>query len=274
MHLEIVTGLTTDAFLAAFRRFIARRGKPQEMNSDHGTNFVGAKRELAELDKLLKSDTHNDILSKELGNQGITWKFTPERGPHFGGLWEAGVKSVKTHLSRIVGGTRLSYEEMSTVLCQIEACLNSRPLSEISSDPSDLNALTPGHFLITTELNALPEPNLLDLKLNRLDRWQHLQALYQQFWSRWSKEYLCRLQQRPKWTKIRRNLKLDDLVVVMEDNLPPTCWLLARVVELHPGRDGLVRVATVKTKSGIYKRPVVKLSLLVPADDDTDIDTI
>ena len=95
------------------------------------------------------SKRHNDLVRTSLQQDKIEWHFTPQKGSHFGGLWETGVKSVKYHLRRVVGNVSLTFE-MSTVLCQIEACLNSRPFSQMSSDPSDLQSLTPGHFLIGT----------------------------------------------------------------------------------------------------------------------------
>jgi hypothetical protein len=109
----------------------------------------------------------------------VDWDFNPPAAPHFGGLWEAGVKSVKTHLRRVVGGQILTYEELNTVLVQTEAVLNSRPLCPLSSDPNDPTALRPGHFLTLTPLTCLPEPNLGHVKLNRLLRWQLLQRMHQ-----------------------------------------------------------------------------------------------
>lgn len=267
IHLELVSSASTPAFLAAFRRFISRRSKPSDVYSDNGSNFLGANRELRELKQLFDSEQHNEIVAATLAKDNIDWHNSPSSAPHFGGLWEAGVKSVKHHLKRVVGGAVLTFEELTTVLCQIEACLNSRPLCPMSSDPSDLQVLTPGHFLVGSELNALPEPSLTDVKVNRMSRWQHLQLLHQHFWNRWSKEYLTRLQQRPKWTKSRSNLQLDDLVLIKEDNVPPMKWCTGRVVELHPGKDGLVRVVTLKTAGGNFKRPVVKLSLLLGSDE-------
>lgn len=267
VHIELVTRLTTQAFLAAFRRFISRRGHPTVMYSDNGTNFVGANRELKELKLLLLTQNHNNNIAEELSQAGIEWVFSPERASHFGGLWEAGVKSVKYHLKRTLGNAILTFEEMSTVLCQIEACLNSRPLVPMSSDPSDLNVLTPGHFLVHAPLNALPEPSLTDIKINRLDRWQYVQLLQQHFWKRWSKDYLSRMQQRPKWFQRRRDLKIGDLVLMAEDNLPPSKWARGRVEQTHPGRDGHVRVVTLRTATSTFRRPVVKLTLLFSPEE-------
>ena len=134
VHLEVVSDLTTDAFIACLRRFISRRGKPNVIWSDHGTNFIGAARELKELSEFLQEKKTQDIISQFCSSQSIEWKFISERAPHFGGLWEAAVKSLKLHLKRVVGEVKLTFEEFMTVLTQIEACLNSRPLTQIPSE--------------------------------------------------------------------------------------------------------------------------------------------
>lgn len=162
LHLELVSSLSAEAFLAAFRRFVARLGRCSDVYSDCGTNFVGA-------DNLLQQYSRTAA-----GSLGIWWHFNPPDSPHFGGLWEAGVKSVKTHLAR-VGGQIFTYEKLLSILTQIEAVLNSRPLCPTSADPHDLEARTPGHFLTLEPLSALPDDNLELQTLNRLSRWQLLQ---------------------------------------------------------------------------------------------------
>ncbi|XP_020913427.1 uncharacterized protein LOC110251106 [Exaiptasia diaphana] len=264
VHLELVTSLSTEAFIATLKRFIARRGKPKAMYSDNGTNFVGARKELR---RLIASEEHNDKVTTYLQQDNVEWHFIPQRGSHFGGLWEAGIKSMKYHLRRVLGNVSLAYEEMYTTLCQIEACLNSRPLTPLSSSPTDLQPLTPGHFLITTPLNQLPEEDLSEVKVNRLNRWQHLKQLHQHFWKRWSKEYLNQLQQRVKWRKEKRNLQKNDLVILKEENTPPAKWVLGRVEDLHFGQDGKCRVVTVKTQNGTYTRPISKLVLILEEDE-------
>lgn len=256
IHLELVGDLTTESFLGCLKRFMARRGKCANIYSDNATNFKGAQRELYEL---FISTAHETKLNNFLIEDNIKWHFIPPKSPHFGGLWEAAVKSVKFHLRRILGEAHLAYEEMYTCLTMIEACLNSRPLYPLSSDPNDLSPLTPGHFLIGTALTATADPDLKKLPLNRMSRWQYVQQLQQHFWSRWSKEYLTGLQQRLQWTKKKPNLNPGDLVLLKEDNLPPLKWHLGRVIEVFPGRDGLVRVAAVKTASGITRRAVSNL---------------
>jgi hypothetical protein len=262
VHLEIVSSLSTDAFLAALKRFTARRGKSSDIYSDCGTNFVGASKELKELLALVNSNPHQQRVSSHLANEGIRFHFNPPSAPHFGGLWEAGVKSVKHHLHRVVGNTRLTFEEMTTLMAQIEACLNSRPLTPISTDPNDLCALTPGHFLIGESLTAIPEPDITELKANRLSRWQLVQQLYQHFWRRWSGEYLSRLQQRPKWLRHRADIRVNDMVIIKDERFPPLKWKLGRVMEIQPGDDGHTRAVTVRTSEGEFQRPIAKLCLL------------
>ncbi|XP_021966495.1 uncharacterized protein LOC110861676 [Folsomia candida] len=256
IHLEVATSLSTDMFIAAFRRFISRRGLPTDMYSDNGTNFIGANREMKEMVQLVNSSSHNQQVADNLSRDGIRWHWNPPAAPHFGGNWEIGVKSCKFHLKRIMGSHRLTFEELTTAACQIEAILNSRPLTPESNNPEDLAALTPGHFLIGAPLTAVPEPNLLDLKINSLSRWQLIQQMIQAFWKRWSAEYLSRLQQRPKWMSGSRAIAVGDIVVIKEENLPPCVWKLGRILALHPGNDSLVRVVTVKTSTGVFKRPI------------------
>ncbi|CAI6359149.1 unnamed protein product [Macrosiphum euphorbiae] len=253
VHLEIVSDLSTDAFLAALDRFVARRGIPSNVYSDCGTNYVGAARQL----KMLFRDARaQDRLSSHLA---CTWHFNPPAAPHFGGLWEAGIKSVKSHLKHVIGQQVLTYEEFLTLTTRIEGILNSRPVTPISSDPHDLNALTPGHFLIGQPIHAMPEPDTTHVQINRLNRWQLIRQCHQSFWKRWSREYLSTLQSRPKWFKSSPNLSIGDMVIVEAPSRPPTEWRLGRVTEVHPGSDDVVRVVSVRTQDGVYKRPVVKL---------------
>lgn len=262
IHLELASDLSTKTFLAAFKRFVSRRGLCSEMYSDNGTNFVGANREL----KTMFEDTMSQIsldAAEVLAVDGIKWHFIPANSPHFGGLWEAAVKAFKYHLKRIVDQSILTYEEFYTVLTLIEASLNSRPLCPMSSDPNDIEALTPGHFLTCGPLNAVPEPSVLNVQDNRLDRWKLLAKMHQDFWKVWSKEYLCELQQRPKkWQTQLENLQVGDLVIIKDDRLPPSNWLLARIKMTHPGADGVVRVVTLNHQNGETKRAVNKICRL------------
>lgn len=159
--------------------------------------------------KLFVSQPHNSLVANEMSALGTNWHYNPAASPHFGGLWEAGVKSIKYHLRRIMGTQRLTFEELTTVTSQIEAILNSRPLTPESTRPDDLNALTPGHFLIGAPLNAIPEPTLEHLNTNHLSRWQLLQQMVQSFWKRWSNECLFCPAFPLRPSRNGRNLKLE-----------------------------------------------------------------
>ncbi|KAG5858316.1 hypothetical protein JTB14_020896 [Gonioctena quinquepunctata] len=160
---------------------------------------------------------------------------------------------LKGPLIRVVGEQLLTYEEFYTVLTQIEAILNSRPSGPMSSDPNDVSALTPGHFLTLGPLNSLPDEDLTDIKMGRLGRWQIVQKIQQSFWLRWHREYLHTLLQRSKWTDPSVPIRTGDLVLLKDYLSPPLKWHLARVVEEHGGIDGITRVVTVKTAKGTLK---------------------
>ncbi|XP_072400919.1 uncharacterized protein [Diabrotica undecimpunctata] len=165
VHLELVTDLTSDAFIAALKRFIARQERQSEIFSDNGSNFVGTNWKFKEIIQFLNSNSNK--ISNYLSLEGIKWHFIPANSPNFGGIWEAGIKFTKSYLLRVVGNNaNLVFEEFYTILVQIEAILNSRLLIPLSSDPEDLQALTPGHFLVGRQLTAIPEPDLLDVPVN------------------------------------------------------------------------------------------------------------
>ncbi|XP_076660308.1 uncharacterized protein LOC143363629 [Halictus rubicundus] len=268
VQLEAVSDGSTETFLAALRRFISRRGRCAELHSDCGRNFIGANHELRTL--LKQSVAQGGGPFAAASREGITWKFNPPSAPHFGGIWEAAVKSVKHHLRRLIGEQRLSFEELATLLTGIEACLNSRPILPLSDDPEDPAALTPGHFLVGEPLLAIPEPSLEELSVSRLSRWQLVQQMQQHFWRRWSREYLNSLQPRGKWRRDQAWVKAGSLCLVKNEILPPTQWPLARVVHVHPGPDGSTRVVTLRTSTSQLLRPVHKLiPLLAPEIDET-----
>jgi hypothetical protein len=262
LHLELVGDLSSQSFLGALKRFISRRGHVANLYSDNGTNFVGARNELSELGEMLKSQKFERDVIDRLADRTVRWHFIPPHSPHHGGIWEAGIRSVKSHLKRVIGLTSLTYEEMHTVLTQIEACLNSRPLTPISNDPNDLIALSPSHFLIGDLLTAPVEHDVTPLPINRLSRWQYVEQLRQHFWKRWSVDYLTQLQPRRKWNQRLPNIEVGELAVIKEDNSPPLQWRLARVVRLHPGKDGCVRVVTLKTSKGEVTRSINKVCVL------------
>lgn len=266
VHLELVSSLSADSFLATLKRFVSRRGKPANIYSDNGLNFVGTNNELLRIYEFLK--TNSEYITEKLALERISWHFIPARAPSFGGIWEAGIKSVKHHLKRVLGENAYTYEDVSTILCQVEAILNSRPLAPLSSDPEDLTALTPAHFMIGRSYTALPEYNIMDIPQNRLKFYQQLQSIIQHFWARWQKEYICELQVRNKWKENSRNiLKLGSLVLMKCENAATLNWLLGRIVGLFPGSDNVIRVVDIKTASGVFRRSVNSVCSL-PIDQD------
>jgi len=172
-RLEVVTDLSTEAFMAALDRFVARRGIPAQIHSDCGTNYIGAARQL----KILFKDAElQEALHARVPCQ---WRFNPPAALHFGGIWEAAIKITKLHLKKVVGNQVHTLEELTTLITRIEGVLNSRPLVAMSSDPNDLSVLTPGHFLIGQPIMAIPEHDISDIPQNRLKRWKLIkQALH------------------------------------------------------------------------------------------------
>ncbi|XP_039315440.1 uncharacterized protein LOC113004411 [Solenopsis invicta] len=272
VHLELIDGYSTPAFLGAYARFVARRGLPESMYSDNGTTFVGADREMT---ASFRAALRDPAFLNKIASDSISWHFIPPAAPHFGGLWEAGVRSVKHHLRRVVGAHTLTFEELSTLLCGVEACLNSRPLAPLTDSLDDYEPLTPGHFLIGAALTSRPEPSLLSVNENRLTRWQLVQQLKERFWKLWQSDYINTLQQRAKWRRIQLpGIKLGQMVLLRNPLLPPCKWELGRVSQCHPGSDGLTRVVTIKTAFAEYKRPLSKICVLPveidPADSEPD----
>ncbi|XP_026744728.1 uncharacterized protein LOC113506069 isoform X1 [Trichoplusia ni] len=247
VHLELVTDLTTEAYMAALNRFVARRGKPRSITSDNGTNFVGASNEMY---RFLQSSN----VASEMAQEGIEFIFTPAYSPHFNSLAEAAVKSCKHHLKRLLHLTHFTFEEMVTCLTHIEAVLNSRPLTPLSSDPNDFSALTPFHFLIGRPFLTVPHPQVTAANITTLDRWKRIQYIRQHFWGRFHNEYTSLLQAKSKWFRSRGEVKEGTLVLIKDKAAPPLLWSLGRVTKTYPGVDGITRVAELKTKRGTIRR--------------------
>ena len=181
-HIEVVSDYSSKTFVMAFKR-ISRRGLCQQVYSDHGTTFQGADAEL--LQNFREASEFNRDVAAAIQSDDIRWSYIPPRAPHFGGLWEAAVKSFKGHMRKVIGEHKLTFEEFSTLAACIEACLNSRPLSPLSQDAQDLAPLTPGHFLVGAALVSPPESSLSDTLISGVSRWQIVTQMHQHFWRRW-----------------------------------------------------------------------------------------
>ncbi|XP_055590106.1 uncharacterized protein LOC129742256 [Uranotaenia lowii] len=262
VHIEAVSKLTTKACLAAFRRFIARRGVVGHVYSDNGTNFQGAAKEMRDWYQKIQSPDHNHRMANFLAGGGTQWHFNVPGVPHMGGLWEAGIKSAKRHLNIVAGNAKLTFEEFSTLLTEIEAILNSRPLSPQTSDPNDLRPLTPGHFLIGRPIIEANEgaqyPNSADLPYDV--RFKYVTQLKNHFWERWSREYIPELMVKGKWQRPLNPLKEGDLVLIRSKNLVVAQWRLGRIVKLHPSPYDRPRLATIKVQSAEIVQTVHNLS--------------
>ncbi|KAG7300876.1 hypothetical protein JYU34_015217 [Plutella xylostella] len=254
VHIELISGLQTTAFLSAFRRYIGRRGKPKVLITDNATTFHGANNELAELYDFLNA--HTNDLKTSCAQEIIQWKFLPPYAPHMGGLHESAIRRCKFHLKRVLGQALLTYEEFYTILVQVEGILNSKPLCPIpNSNTDEITCLTPAHFLIGRTANSLPDYDYKDVPINRLTLYQQLQQLQQNFWTSWSRDYIGLLQERTRWRSSKGPALLEGTVVlVREERLPPCQWRLGRIVSCCQGRDGVARVAEIQTARGIIKR--------------------
>lgn len=245
IHLEIAYTLDTDSFVNALRRFVCRRGNNiKSITSDNGTNLRSGERELREA----LNQWNQTHIESWLKQNHIEWRFNPPTASNFGSAYERLIRSVRkvintTFRQQIV---RCTDEDLVTLLCEVECILNNRPLTKISDDPADVDALTPNHLLLCNSCVTFP-PGLFkkeDSYLRR--RWRQLQYVADVFWSRWRKEYLVLLNERQKWHNIKRNLKVGDIVLVTDLSLPRNQWPLARVIEIFPDNKGLVRSVILK----------------------------
>ena len=263
VHIEVANSLDTDSCLNALRRFICRRGQVKRIRSDNGTNFVGAQRELKEaLAKMNQQRIQGALLQK-----GIQWSFNPPGASHHGGVWERLIKSVRQVLHAVLKQQTLDDEGLRTLLCEVEAILNSRPITTVSNDPQDLEPLTPNHILLWNTKPILP-PGVFDkndLYVRR--RWKQVQYMSDLFWKRWCQEYLPLMQERQKWCKRRRSFTPGDVVMIVDPCAPRGSWILGRVLEVMADSKGLVRAVKVKTQTNVLERPITKICLLLECEE-------
>ncbi|XP_041984959.1 uncharacterized protein LOC121737359 [Aricia agestis] len=266
VHIEMTENLSTDSTIMALRRMAARRGMPQVIMSDSGTNLRGAdaelKRSLSELDQ--------EAIREAGSIRGVEWRFIPPGAPEMGGAWERMIRTVKSSLKIILKERAPHTETLLTVLAEVESLVNSRPLTYVSNDPQYPEALTPNHFLIGSS-SSLPQFGKYDNSdLNLKKRWRVAQRLTDMFWARWIKEYLPTLLPRQKWTTESRQLQVNDYVIIVEPNIECNCWRHGVVSATHAGRDGRVRIVDVRTRTGVLRRPVTRVALLAPQDSSAN----
>lgn len=259
VHIEVAHSLNTDSCLMAIRNMIARRGIPRYIYCDRGTNFVGTNREISRI----KKELDHEEMMKEFTSSETTWCFNPPSSPHMGGCWERLIRSVKNSLKALNLPRRPSDEVLRNALTEIENTLNTRPLTHVPIEDDASPALTPNHILLGSSSGSKPLTTVDDSSIAVRQCWRASQIIANQFWKRWTVEYLPDITKRTKWfVSSAPPVKLGDIVIIVDSTLPRNCWPKGRVIATRLSRDGEVRSATVRTAAGVYERPVVKLAVL------------
>lgn len=256
IHIEIAHTLSSDSCIMCTRNFICRRGVPIRVWSDNGTNFRGATTELRQE----LSHLNQEMIKKEFTE--FEWRFIPPGSPHMGGAWERMVRSVKSNLTEVLPNRRPTDELLRSCLLEVENLVNSRPLTHIPIDPEEPEALTPNHFLLGSSSGVKPAGECNDDCLILRKNWRISQNIVDSFWKRWIREVLPELTRRTKWHDPVKPLQIDDVVIIVDPNNRRNTWPMGIIVDTVSGKDGQVRQAVVKTATGLYTRPTVKLAKL------------
>ncbi|XP_058835287.1 uncharacterized protein LOC131692322 [Topomyia yanbarensis] len=257
VHLEVVHSLSAESCKMALRRFIDRRGTPQQIFSDNSTNFRGAAREIAEEIKNI-----NRELAGIFTNAETEWHFIPPSAPHMGGVWERKVRSVKEAFKVLSHRDKLDDEGFVTLMTEVEMMINSHPLTFVPLETPDQEVITPNKFLLMSSAGG-NNPNKIPIQLETSLRtnWKLMQHLLNQFWSRWIKAYLPTIARRTKWFSHTKPLQTGDLVIVVNESVR-NGWIRGRVIKVYEGPDGQVRKVDVETNAGTLQRPAIKVALL------------
>lgn len=198
----------------------------------------------------------------------MRWVFNPPYAPHFAGIWKRLIRNVKNALKTILKGSLVTEHVLRTVFAEVEAILNSRPLTKSSEDANDSTAITPAHLLLQRPAMILPPGEFDQETTMTRKKWKQTQILANHFWNRWIKEYLTTLHLRQKWLKPQRNVQIGDLVLVNDKNIPRGLWPIGMVTKVFPGPDGKIRTVELRTKDSVYIRPIVKVALLEESNYD------
>ncbi|XP_041418746.1 uncharacterized protein LOC121393682 [Xenopus laevis] len=268
IHIEVIESMDTSSFINSFRRFFAIRGQVKTIRSDRGTNFVGACRELG-----ISSNLNYEEIESFLSKQEVCWIFNPPHASHMGGVWERMIGVARRILDSMLLQlpSKLSHEVLITLMAEVTAIVNSRPLTPVSSDPEDPQILTPA-TLLTQKFASHPVPSgNFDGKDLYKRQWRQVQSLAKVFWDRWRKQYLSTLQVRRKWQSDRPNINAGDLVLLKDQHTKRNEWPMGRVTKTFPDKDGKVRKVEIKIardgSSTLFFRPVTELILLLQAED-------
>ncbi|XP_071951906.1 uncharacterized protein [Antedon mediterranea] len=263
IHIEVAHSMDTDSCINALRRFVARRGQVKQIRSDNGTNFVGANKCLKEaIAEWNQNKIHNAMLQR-----CINWSFNAPGASHHGGIWERLIRSIRNILSSLLKEQNINDECLHTYLCEVEAIINSRPLTSVSGEHNDLEPLTPNHLLLLNKKTSLPPGIFEKNDIYARRRWKQAQYMADVFWRRWLKEYLPALQERQKWMRSKRNVEPGDVVLVVDNAAPRNVWLLGKITKVKPDSNGVVRIVEVQTKNSVLERPISKLVILLENDN-------
>lgn len=266
VHIEVIDSLDTSSCINALRRFFAIRGPAKQIRSDCGTNFKVAAKELG-----LTAQQPDVVVQKFLSHQGCSWVFNPPHASHMGGSWECMIGLSRRILDAILlqDKIQLTHDVLCTLMMEVTAIINARPLAQISTDPEAPFILSPA-MLPTQKVGVAPPHGNCTDKDFFSKQWRQVQALADQFWRRWRQEYLPSLQSRRKWRETQTDLKEGDVVLLKDDQAPRNRWSMARITAVFPGKDGRVRKVELKTSDqGSIKlslRPVSDVVLLLPKD--------
>lgn len=256
VHIDLATDCSTEEFLQVLRRFVSFRGCPSLILSDNGTQFIGAERQIKEM-----LNNWTESVKEFCGLNGITWKFTTPSAPHQNGVTEALVKSCKRALKLSIGDQVLKPFELYTVLCEVSNLLNQRPIGRHPNDPDDGGYLCPNDILLGRATTNVP-PGPFQEKENYRNRFLFVQNIIDSFWKRWSNDILPNLFISKRWTTEKENIKIDDIVVMSDNNAVRGKWTLGRVIDVFPGKDSLIRNVLIKTASGNFRRPIQKIAII------------
>ena len=262
VHIELALDLTMDGFLNALRRFISRQRSVKHLYPDNSTNFVGAEKILR--NEFLKFD--QDRVHEHMSNKGIEWSFNVPAASHHGGVWERMVRSIRRVLSILNPGLIYNEDVLHTVLTEIEAIINSRPLFPITFLDVEERPLTPNDLLLPDANVSLlsPQPDKSDQYL--LNKYKRTKFLISKERERWINEYLHNIADRTNWLREKRNLCVNDVVMLSTDSLANNMEL-GRVIEVYPDKRGYVRKARLRLKNHELLRPITKMRLLIPAEE-------
>ena len=261
VHCELATDLTTMEFLQVLRRFFSYRGYPKVLISDNGSQMVGAEHEL----RLIIEGWDNNKLKEFCADRGMKWQFTTPDAPHQNGCSEAMVKTVKKALKKAIGEAVLTPFELYTCLLEVANLVNQRPIGRMPNDPDDGAYLCPNDILLGRATNTVPQGPFRHTE-NPRHRFEFCQKIVDSFWKKWSRDVLPNLVPRKKWNAERRNVAVNDFVMMADSNAVRGRWSAGKILQVYPGEDGLVRNVQVKTASGTYMRPITKICVIYPAE--------